>query len=228
MIQEVELTNLVLDYNIYPRTAVQDVHVKAMNEAVDAGVVLPPILVDMKSMRMVDGFHRYTRAFRAGEKIIQAEVRAFKSEQEIFEAAVAANANHGRPYAPFDKGRIISIGLKLKMSKQKLAAALSMPVSRVDEIRLGFAKVGREEEASEPLKNTIRAQFKGKRLTKEQAQAQRKLGGQQATFYANQLIILIENELLNVKHEATLVTMHKLATLIQDHVPLPETLKRTA
>ncbi len=228
MIQEVELTNLVLDYNIYPRTAVQDVHVKAMIEAAEAGIVLPPILVDMKSMRVVDGFHRYCRALKVGEKTIQAEMRTFKNEQEIFEAAVAANANHGRPYAPFDKGRIISIGLKLNISKQKLATALSMPVSRVEEIRLGFAKVGREEEASEPLKMTIREQFKGKRLTKEQARAQRKLGGMQATYYANQLIILIENDLLNVKHEATLATMHKLASLIQEHVPLPETVTRAA
>src|SRR5262245_44710210 len=159
MIQGVEITNLVLDYNIYPRTAIQDVHVKAMIEAGEAGVEFPPILVDHKSMRVIDGFHRYSRALKIGQKTIQAELRTFKNEQEIFEAAVAANANHGRPYAPFDRARIISIGLQLKVSKQKLAAALSMPVSRVDEIRLSFAKVGREEEASEPLKMTIRHQF---------------------------------------------------------------------
>lgn len=228
MIQEVELSNLVLDFNIYPRTAVQDVHIKAMTEATEAGITLPPILVDMKSMRVVDGFHRYHRALKTGEKTIQAEMRTFKNEQEIFEAAVAANANHGRPYAPFDKGRIISIGLKLKISKQKLASALSMTVSRVEEIQLGFARVGGEETPSEPLKMTIRAQFAGKRMTKAQAQAQRKLGGQQATFYANQLIILIENDLLNIKHEGTLATLHKLASLIHDHVPLPETIEHAA
>lgn len=228
MIQEVEVANLILDYNIYPRTAVQDVHVRSMIEAGESGVTFPPILVDHKSMRIVDGFHRYARAIKIGQKTIQAELRTFKNEQEIFEAAVAANANHGRPYAPFDRARIISIGLQLKVSKQKLAAALSMPVSRVEEIRLSFAKVGRDDEPTEPLKMTIRNQFQGKRLTHAQAQAQRKLGGQQATFYANQLVILIENDLLNVKNPNILATMHKLASLILDRVPMPETMKDAA
>jgi hypothetical protein len=227
MVQEVELANLVLDYNFYPRQSVSDITIKAMAEACEAGRDLPPILVDMKSMRVVDGFHRYYRALRAGETTIQAEMQAFKNEQELFEAAAAANSNHGRPYTPFDKARIISIGLKLKISKQRLAGALNMSVGRVEEIRLSFAKVGREEEPSEPLKGVIK-HLKGKRLTKEQAQAQRKLGGMQATFYANQLIILIENDLLNIKDGVILTTAHRLASLIQERVPMPETVKNAA
>lgn len=51
---------LILDYGLYPRHSIDSQHVSYMVESIRAGVALPPVVIDKKSKRVVDGFHRVT------------------------------------------------------------------------------------------------------------------------------------------------------------------------
>jgi len=55
---KVALADLVLDYELYPRVRLSDMYVAELAEALRSGVVLPPVVVDRASNRVVDGFHR--------------------------------------------------------------------------------------------------------------------------------------------------------------------------
>lgn len=233
MIKRIPLEKLILDYNIYPRTEVDNVHITAMTNAVLTGTVLPPIVVDRASLRIVDGWHRYTRAKRAGETDIECDVVAFKDEKAVFEAAVAANASHGRSYAPFDQKRIVKIASDLGLEIERIAVSLHIPKAKVEEIKLGFAKVAIREikvqpaiplkaaktQAFEdvPLKNTVR-HLAGKVLTTKQADGNVKAGGMNQLFYVNQIINLLENDLLDFSNVRLTDRLQYLKELLPEKV----------
>jgi ParB-like chromosome segregation protein Spo0J len=68
-------------------------HVVALLEVVDR---LPPVIVDERSMRVLDGVHRLEAARRAGRTELRA-VFFSGSETEALVVAVQANIKHGKP-----------------------------------------------------------------------------------------------------------------------------------
>lgn len=202
----VRLEDLKLDYDIYPRTQIADTHVTALQDAVESGAELPPILVCAKSMRIVDGFHRYTRAHRNAEDTILAILENFPDEAAVFAAAVKANAAHGKPYAPFERAKIVRQAQDFGLTIDRLSDALNISVDKIAEIQVGFVGVGK---TSGPVKATI-AHLRGGRITKEQAKAAQKLGGMPQRFYVEQLLILVENDLVNLADDAMMAKLTKL------------------
>lgn len=74
-------------------------HIRVLAEA---GVSWPPILVDRRTMRVVDGMHRLRAAQLRGESTV--EVSFFDGDaQQAFMAAVAANIAHGLPLTLADR-----------------------------------------------------------------------------------------------------------------------------
>ena len=55
----------------------------------------------------------------------------------------------------------------------------------------------------------------GRTITSEQQEANGKLSGMQQAFYANQLIILIESNLLDTENKELMIRLEKLAELLE-------------
>ena len=62
--REIAIAEVVLDFDLYPRSQIDSQHVSSMCEAERAGAEFPPIVIDKKSKRVIDGFHRYTKQQR--------------------------------------------------------------------------------------------------------------------------------------------------------------------
>ena len=78
---------------------VNEGHVRKLAEAQNE---LPPILVDQRAMRVIDGIHRLAAAKLLGKRTIL--VSFFTgSEEEAFFAAVRANSAHGLPLSLADR-----------------------------------------------------------------------------------------------------------------------------
>src|SRR5688572_13414948 len=60
--ETIKASELVEDFDLYPRGDVDGTHVLSLVQALEAGVELPPIIACKKTKRIVDGFHR-RRAF---------------------------------------------------------------------------------------------------------------------------------------------------------------------
>src|SRR5215469_3704588 len=99
---------------------------------------LPPILVDRKSMRIIDGAHRFMAASLRGQESI--EVEFFDgSDADAFLRAVEANVQHGLPLTRADRWAAAAriVASQSHMSDRAIAEATGLSARRVASIRQG-------------------------------------------------------------------------------------------
>ena len=88
----VRLADLVGSYS--PRhTRVDEDHVQALTEVLDR---LPPVVVDERTMMVIDGVHRVEASRRMGRTVIRALLFS-GSETDAVVIAIQANVKHGKP-----------------------------------------------------------------------------------------------------------------------------------
>ncbi|MGW4276861.1 transcriptional regulator [Streptomyces seoulensis] len=101
---------------------------------------LPPILVDRRSMRVIDGMHRLAAAFRKGEATILVEFFDGTAD-EAFLRAVEANVTHGLPLSREDRRAATEriIASHPEMSDRAIARVAGLGAKTVAAIRRGLA-----------------------------------------------------------------------------------------
>lgn len=219
----IKVSELVLDFTLYPRGEVDSQHVGYIREAMKAGVELPPIIAEKKTLRVVDGFHRtkaYIGEHGEGHEIEIVE-KSYKSDAELFLDAARYNSAHGANLSRFDRVHCILRAEQLGITVEQIASALSITadaagqlrVNRVGQLRATKASGGNHMQI--PLKRTIQ-HMAGQTLSRSQEEANGKLGGMNASFYVNQLCILIENGLLDKANEKLFARLAKLRELLDE------------
>ncbi len=210
-----KLSELVLDFDLYPRKSIDTHHAKEMQHAVEAGTALPPIIIDKKSKRIADGFHRhrvYTRLFGPDAEVDVIE-KNYASDADLFLDAIRYNVSHGMRMDTCDKTHCIILAKHLRIAVAAVAAALCMDVKRVAELKTTRTATVGNLNQSVPIKRTIQ-HMAGKELTAPQAKANDALSGMHQTFYVNQIITLIENDLLDTADEKLMDRLKVLGELI--------------
>lgn len=132
----VKLSDLIEDFDIYPRHSVDSSYVSELTRAIQAGVSLPLVRVDKKTKRIVDGFHR-ARAWRkvlgrGGE--IEVDLRTYASEQELLKDAIELNAAHGRKLDQQDRSRSALLLERHGVAVKEIAVVLRTTEQRVQEL----------------------------------------------------------------------------------------------
>jgi len=214
--REVPIASLVLDFSLYPRPDVDSQHVGYLAEAIRAGNELPPVVIDAASKRVIDGFHRVNAFKRVNGPDCKIKVmeKTYATEAEMFIDAMRYNAAHGRTLTRYDRVHCIVKAKEFKLDDEQIADALHLTVETLGQLRV--ERVGRLRVAGlpeVPLKRTI-SHMAGKSLTKGQQEANTKLSGMDQAFYANQLITLIENDLLDTANEQLMEKLQKLNELL--------------
>jgi len=212
VIKRIKVTDLVLDYSLYPRHHLDDYHTREMVEAINAGVIFPPIVADKASMRVVDGFHR-ARAYRrkyGTEAEIDAILRKYASEADMFEDAMKLNSAHGRNLTAFDKARSIRRAQDLEISEERTVKALNITHDRYAQlIQQHWSADG------EVLKYTL-SHMAGKDTTQEQRDFNiGKAGGMDQLFYINQVIALLETGSIDWERERVKVGLRRLYEILE-------------
>lgn len=211
--RKMKAAELVLDFDLYPRNNVDSHNVKSLSDALVAGMELPPVIIDRKSKRVIDGFHRVKANIRVYGDDCEIEVveKSYKDDGDMFLDAMRYNASHGAKLDQCDRTRCTIIAERLSIPLDAVAGALHMPVEK-----LGELKVDRTATAgglSIALKRTIRG-FAGRKLTKRQVIANERLSGMNQSFYANQLIELVESGMLDVDDENLMDRLRHLHGLL--------------
>jgi len=217
----VKASELVVDFNLYPRHSVDSHNVAMLTEALRTGAELPPPVVDAKSKVIVDGVHRYRahRNIANGEDFkLMVELRQYSSEAEMLLDAIRLNAGHGQKLTPFDVARCAQLADQYKLEPIQLASALHMTVEKLDKLTLRKQATGTK---GEPI--TLRhgaRHVAGHQLTETQQRGVGKIGGQTLLYCTNQIIDAIQYDLLPLRDE---ILMSRLAQLYQ---MLDKTLER--
>ncbi len=196
----IKASELVEDFDLYPRGDVDGTHVLSLVQAIESGVELPPIIACKKTKRIVDGFHRRRAWLRFGGDGVEVPVilKSYTSDAKLYLEAMTSNASHGRRLTAVDYSRATTKARALGLDDATIAKCLHLTVDRVTELVIDrTAKCGRVAVA---LKRTIR-HMAGHSLTKEQSAANDKLSGMNQAFYVNQIITLIESGLLDKENE---------------------------
>ena len=178
---------LVLDFDLYPRNNLDAHNVRAIVDALEAGVELPPVVIDKTSKRVVDGFHRVRAKLRFGGEEAEIDVieKSYKNEAALFEDAMKYNAMHGARLDPCDRTRCVIIATRLKMTLARVAGALNMPEDKLGKLANNRTAKGLGG-LTVPLKRTNQ-HMAGKKLNKVQQAANERSSGMNQVFYVNQV-----------------------------------------
>ncbi len=210
--RKVSVGELIMDFTIYPRSDVDAQTVAKLRECDDAGAELPPVIINKSTMQVVDGFHR-VRMYRAkygGDHKIDVVEKEYPNDGEMFADCIRHNL-HGRPLSVHDHVHCLQVGERLGVPDDEIASALSITVERAGKLRaerVGQMRVGRTKEPV-ALKQTI-SHMAGKTMNKRQREANEKLSGMRQSFYANQIIELIDADLVDTSNESTMDALRKL------------------
>jgi len=178
------LSELVLDYTVYPRTNVSEEHVRLMVETLLSGRELPPIVACATTKRIVDGFHRYHAYQKIKAETVPVELRVYASEVDFYKDAVALNVGHGRPLSRYELKRVVAKCEKLGLQREEVAELIRVRPATIDEMRREVAFAGGE---IVPVKRGLEA-LQGQKLTPRQEKTLRSWGGMNAVFYVDRLI----------------------------------------
>lgn len=129
----VRLSELVIDWDVYPRKEVDQSHVESILFAIESGDRLPPIVVEKSTKRIVDGVHRYMAyGRRAGGKSdaeIEVVEKRYSSERELFLDCVRLNSGHGKRLTEADRLEITHKATRLAIDMTEISGALKIPPS---------------------------------------------------------------------------------------------------
>lgn len=208
------LSELVLDYDVYPRVRIDPMNVSQMRESLAAGASLPPLVVCSRTLRIADGFHRYTTQMAVFGAQHQVEVieRDYADDGELFTDAVLLNSAHGHQLSAYDRAHIVIRAEELKLTTDVIASALRITSKTVQSLRLNRTALAPSngDSVAVPLKASIR-HMGGRALTPVQQAANRQLSGMPARFHANQLLLLLRSGLIDWTREGTRAALAELA-----------------
>lgn len=213
---KIKLTELVEDFDLYPRGDVDSGHVAHIADAIESGADIPKILICAKSKRIVDGFHRK----RAWQRIlgndgeIEVIAKTFKDEKEMFLEAMRLNAGHGRNLTSYDRTIAIEKAIRLDIEPSAIATALNLKAERVEMFKVERCAKIENTRRLVALKQPIR-HFAGQTMTLEQSEVVPKLGGNNALFYVNQLKMLIQHDMIDSENENVMTGLEELAGVIK-------------
>lgn len=206
-IRTVKLAALKRDDLIYPRFRVDKATVSRYVESMDSGSKFPPILVD-QDMRVLDGIHRLEAYTRRQTETVDVEVVRVRNDSEFFKKSLEVNSSHGHPFTQIDYAHMILKGRELGVDERTIAELVHVTPGYLEEATRGWFARNNEGKLI-PLKRTIQ-HMAGQKLTADQIEANRKLGGWGATFYVNQINMLLENDLINTEHNGTMEALKTL------------------
>lgn len=211
--ETMKAADIVLDFDLYPRGQVDNQHVGEIREAMRAGIEMPPVIIDKKSKRAVDGFHRIRAELAENGEgaTIQVVAKKYTNDKAMFLDAMRFNVGRGHDLTPYDKARSIIRAGALKITDMELAEVLKVTVEKIVGVR--EVKTAKSNGKLCPIKRTIQ-HMAGKPLTRKQVEANARLGGMKPRFYVNQIVTLIEADLLDKEDEELAGALRQLHELL--------------
>lgn len=188
----------VLDFSVYPRHALDPFNLSQLRQAMAAGAIFPPPLLQEGTLRVVDGFHRITvwKEARGDDGLIDAETRAYPDEAALFAEALLLNSRHGRNLTTYDRLKSILIARKLGIPDGETAQHLQITTETLDSLVITRTGTG-DDGRIIPLKLTSAPAGAGRSLTAQQLAANDRAGGMPVGYYCGQIVNALAGDLVN-------------------------------
>ena len=214
------LGDLVIDKTIYPRGGVNWPHIGDLKNALLAGVVLPPVVIERSSRRIVDGHHRYNAYLELYGLDFDASVeeRDYDDENELWLAAVEANACHGLTYSTYDRRLILVEAERRGITKDAVSDVLKMPIETAEKkLATGSAFVKFGKASQRVALQTGMKRLAGRKLTKKQQEANKR-SDLKVVYHSETLVSLLQAGILRWGTKASKVALQQLHKELSRHL----------
>lgn len=206
-------SELVIDFNLYPRHHIDRTNVRAIKEAMEAGEKVPAVIADAASLRVIDGVHRTTGALeRDPAALIRVTLVEYADEGEMFLDAVRRNARHGVKLSSYDRARVVNVGDRLGIDPEAVAGALAVTVDVTERLRAARTAYDQQGKPVE-IKRAAR-HLAGSKLTEKQRKANKRSQGWPLYFHCEQIINAIEGDLVDWTDERNTEALARLRAAI--------------
>jgi ParB-like chromosome segregation protein Spo0J len=185
------ISDILFDERIYPRTSLSTLHVIRIAQAMETGSVVPPIVIESSTNRLVDGRHRVEAHKRRGLLSIEATPKTYTSEADLFADAVRLNVGHGEHLDQFSISNAILRLQQYGYRRDQISDIVRLPPEKIEKIERGFAL--NTDGNPVPLKSGL-SHLRGEQLTPEQQALNQHYSGPKAVFHVRQVTQLIESD----------------------------------
>ena len=216
-----EISELVLDNELYPRNAMDWITSLRYSEAMKSGAKFPSIVVALCSgdgkNYVVDGFHRIDALKKLKQTHTQCEFLGELSRKEIYIEAIKRNNAHGKQFSSQERTRIIITLEKWNLSQEAISHLVAIPISELEPfIAKRMTRIGSEDVA---LKSPLR-HLAGTEMTN--VSAQQPLANRNQIQLLDGLLALLRNDWIDFGSE---LVREKLFNILQLLKPLEKRLK---
>jgi len=145
-----EISDLIMDSEIYPRFEIENNRVKDYSESMNSGALFPPITVAHYRGKyiVIDGWHR-VKAYQRNKILrLQAEIIPFETEREMFVEAVKRNITHGKSFTRKEK---VDIACRLK--NMSISTIKISEMVCITEQRIRLWTVAKTKKLAKPISN---------------------------------------------------------------------------
>jgi hypothetical protein len=131
-----KISELIIDFSLYPREKLNQDNVDRILLALESGLMpsnFPKIIIDKKSRKIVDGFHRKTafEQFFGPDCEIETIEKNYSSDKDFYLDAVRYNSIHGKN---LDFNFTIKKAIDLKISSILISNSLNITKAYTDKI----------------------------------------------------------------------------------------------
>lgn len=135
-VEKASLNVLKRDFKFYPREQVDYSTIERFKNAMEAGAIFPPIRICAKTLRIIDGFHRFVAYQERHVDVVNVIAEEdIKDDADFFTRAVEANKTHGLGYNAADHRKIVKVAKLLNLHREKISLAMAIPVQRFEELK---------------------------------------------------------------------------------------------
>lgn len=207
--RKIPVAQLTEDFSLYPRQSVDSQHITEMVAAMESGAEMPPITIDKKSKRIIDGFHRSRAASRIDPD--NAEImcieKSYRTVAAMFEDAMRLNAGHGRRLTAVDKTHCAVKAQELGVDPEIVSGVLHIDTSKLGKLTVNrTAKYGKQViSLKRPMKH-----LSGTKLTKQQYEANSGAAGNDQRFLVNQLLSFVQSDSIDTEDQKLMDSLEKL------------------
>lgn len=218
--QQIPIEKLVFSDDLYPRTGVDEMHIRQFERAMEAGITLPPIVVAKGTFIIVDGVHRYHAHLRRNVAKIAAVVKAYKDDADLWHDAVLFNTGVGLKLGQDDSLKVIEISERFGLKEIEVAGLLRTSIAHLRALKPRYATI--EDAAADVsklrrvgLKGSVR-HMAGETISGDQASAIGRAPGTSYLLLTNQLLDAFRFNLLPPpeKHPSLWLALSQLQVTI--------------
>jgi hypothetical protein len=186
---KLSISKIKIDEQLYPRAHMDPLHISRLAAALRTGAKFPPIVVEAKTYRLVDGRNRCEAHKGVGIKTIEAVEKVYRNEADFFADAVRLNAAHGQPLDAESMRTAIIRLYSFGYSKEVISELVRVPTDHLETVRRGFDDV---KSNGPPV--AVKGDSKQPAISEKQKELARRFSSEKAIFYVKQLVQMFDDD----------------------------------